>query len=245
MTVTDATAEARALIDGAHRIVAFSGAGMSAESGVPTFRDALTGMWARFDPQQLATPEAWKNDRPLVWSWYAQRAVDVRGVAPNAGHHALARLAAVKAASGGTVDVVTQNVDDLHERAGSEVISHLHGSLFTPRCDTCGVPHPAESAVEPELPYCEHCPGALRPGVVWFGENLPPAAWTAAEQAFDADLVLVIGTSGVVYPAADLPLRAAGRGVPLVEVNPEPSNLAGVSVSVQATAGTALPSLVD
>ncbi|MFT3714805.1 MAG: NAD-dependent deacylase [Gordonia sp. (in: high G+C Gram-positive bacteria)] len=247
MTVDhDALAEASRLIADARDVVVFTGAGMSAESGVPTFRDAMTGTWSRFDPQQLATPESWQNDRALVWSWYAGRAADVRRVEPNAGHEAIARLGERKAADGGSVAVVTQNVDDLHERAGSPVASHLHGSLFAPRCDACEAPGSSDAALDPELQPCRLCPdGVLRPGVVWFGEPLPPGDWSAAERSFhDADLVLVVGTSGVVYPAAELPMRAAFRGVPVIEINPEPSELAGVLLTLSATACQVLPGLV-
>lgn len=237
---------ARELIGAAANIVVFTGAGMSAESGVPTFRDALTGLWARFDPAELATPEAWERDKDTVWSWYAERAGGVRQVAPNEGHRAIARLAEAKRAGGGSVGVVTQNVDDLHERAGSDDVCHLHGSLFAPRCDQCGMPAPVETMLDPELTACPFCPGRIRPGVVWFGELLPADAWARAEEAFAAaDLVLVVGTSGVVRPAAGLPESAAQRGIPVLEVNPEPSELTGVSLRMAATAAEGLPRLVE
>lgn len=237
-------AQARRMIDEAADIVVFTGAGMSAESGVPTFRDALTGLWEHFDPAELATPEAWERDPHTVWSWYAERAAGVRGVAPNAGHRAVARLAATKRDAGGSVGVITQNVDDLHERAGTPAC-HLHGSLFAPRCDRCGTPAPTDTVLDPALGACGVCPGRIRPGVVWFGELLPTDAWARAEEAFaTADLVLVVGTSGVVHPAAGLPEDAARRGVPVIEVNPDPSELSGVRLRLTATAADALPRLI-
>lgn len=238
-------AAGRELVAEARRIVVFTGAGMSAESGVPTFRDALTGLWATFDPMRLATPEAWDRDHRLVWSWYAERAAGVRAVAPNDGHRAVAGLAERKR-DGGGVTVVTQNVDDLHERSGSGPAVHLHGSLFAPRCDFCGTPGPVDAAVDPEPRACASCPGRLRPGVVWFGERLPSGAWNDAEAAFEAaDLVIVVGTSGVVYPAAELPAKAAYRGVPVIEVNPEPSDLSGIRLRIPMTAAHGLPALVS
>ncbi|EME21405.1 SIR2 family NAD-dependent protein deacylase [Rhodococcus triatomae] len=233
----------------AERVVVFSGAGMSAESGVPTFRDALTGLWARFDPTELATPQAWERDPDLVWAWYEWRAAMVRRVAPNAGHRAVADWA-----RSAQLTVVTQNVDDLHERAGSAVAAHLHGSLYAPRCGGCtrpaeldddrfdGMAEPAERMTPPS---CVHCGAAVRPGAVWFGEPLPDAAWaTAADAAENCDLMVVVGTSGVVYPAAELPLRAVRAGATVVEVNPQRTDLTdAVTHSWRVTAAEALPIL--
>ncbi len=239
------TGRARALVDDARRLVVFTGAGMSAESGVPTFRDALTGLWERFDPADLATPEAWRRDRTLVWSWYAQRAAGVRRVAPNAGHHAVARLADRKKAAGGEVSVITQNVDDLHERAGSTGVTHLHGSLFAPRCERCGAPAGPDTALAPAPPSCPACGEPIRPGVVWFGEQLPERAWAHAQRVFQAaDLVIVVGTSGVVHPAAELPETAAREGIPVIEVNPEASALRGVRLRLTMTSAAGLPRLL-
>ncbi|MFM9376507.1 NAD-dependent deacylase [Gordonia sp. VNK21] len=237
---------AAALLEAAGHVVVFTGAGMSAESGVPTFRDAMTGLWSRFSPEDLATPEAWERDRETVWRWYAGRAAAVREVAPNDGHRAVAELGDRLTSRGGALSVVTQNVDDLHERAGSEVAGHLHGSLFQPRCEVCDRPAGGELSVAPDLPHCELCDGPIRPGVVWFGEMLPAGAWRAAEQAFAAaDVVLIVGTSGLVYPAASLPIEAAERGTPIIEVNPEPSTLTPTTdCFLPAAAGTALPALL-
>ncbi|MFF0988770.1 SIR2 family NAD-dependent protein deacylase [Kocuria nitroreducens] len=243
----------------ARTVTVLSGAGMSAESGVPTFRDAGTGLWARWSPEELATPEAWEADPELVWSWYLWRARQLRRLRPNAGHRAIARWA-----DRARVHVVTQNVDDLHERAGSAVLAHLHGSLFAFRCSGCGAPFPErlvpglapgtgpEAPPDPgepgreRPPVCRACGGAVRPAVVWFGEPLPEGAMERAAAAVaEADLVLVVGTSGLVQPAASLPLIAAGRGTPVVEINPEDTALTPhADRTVRAGSAEVLPRLL-
>ncbi|MGY0634123.1 SIR2 family NAD-dependent protein deacylase [Luteimonas sp. A478] len=215
------------------RIAVLSGAGMSAESGISTFRDAQAGLWARFDPQQLATPGAFNDDPALVWGWYRWRAASVLRAQPNDGHLGLARLEQL----GHDVTVITQNVDDLHERGGSRRVLHLHGSLFASRCIDCGAA-PASEPLRERLhtvpadggredpPACIPCGERLRPGVVWFGEGLPETPWQAAMEAVSAcDLLLVIGTSALVYPAAALPLAAIEDGTPVLEINPQPTPL--------------------
>ena len=243
---SDSFAQATDALRAARRVVVLSGAGMSAESGVPTFREAQSGLWEEFDPSRLATPEAWEADPPFVWAWYAWRVALVRAVEPNAGHRALAELARTH-----DVTIVTQNVDDLHERAGSSRVHHVHGSLFAHRCDTCDAPMevgppPAEPVDSLTPPSCDRCGGRARPGVVWFGEMLPGRPWDAAVDAVtSAAAVLVVGTSGLVHPAASLPGLAADARIPVVEVNPGPSGLGSeVSVHVRATAGQALPQLL-
>ncbi|MDG4786765.1 NAD-dependent protein deacylase [Micromonospora sp. WMMD1102] len=246
--------EAAALLAQARRVVVFTGAGISAESGVPTFRDDLTGLWARFDATQLATPEAFHADPDLVWGWYEWRRARVRRARPNPGHLA---TAAIESLCPDTM-LVTQNVDDLHERAGSRFPVHLHGSLFAPRCIGAGahpaaLPEPAEdepadpgegARIPP--PRCAQCGWLVRPGVVWFGEALPEAALTAAvEAAAGCDVLLTVGTSGVVYPAAEIPLVAARRGAAVIQVNPEPTPLDDVcAVNLRGTAAQVLPTLV-
>lgn len=223
------------------RIVFLTGAGMSAESGVPTFRDALTGLWSRYDAEQLATPEAFMRDPALCWGWYRWRAALVRRAQPNAGHLGIAALAR----GGHAVSVITQNVDDLHERAGSRDVVHLHGSLFASRClDRAHQPTPdpildgqdalLEGARE-SPPPCPVCGAMIRPGVVWFGEALPDEAWNAACAALeDCALLVVVGTSGLVHPAASLPQRARRGGVRVLEINP-------VESAVSAYADERLP----
>jgi NAD-dependent deacetylase len=209
----------------AQHVVVFTGAGASAESGIPTFRDALTGLWERFDPAQLATSEAFRADPSLCWGWYEWRRHKVLQAQPNGAHLAIAELARHVP----KLTVVTQNVDDLHERAGSQDVIHLHGSLHSPRCIDCGLAHtlPLTSDAQPEdgsrnePPRCSACDGYVRPGVVWFGEMLPEDAWGAGlAVAQECDVFLSIGTSGVVYPAAELPLRALGQGATVAHINP-------------------------
>jgi NAD-dependent deacetylase len=234
----------------ARRVVAVTGAGMSAESGVPTFRDAQTGLWEQYDAEDLATPEAWERDRAFVWAWYLWRFGRVRDVVPNDGHRALAEWA--RHPDGPEVSVVTQNVDDLHERAGSAPVVHLHGSLAGYRCEACDEPYtgmvalPEEEVPRIEPPRCAACGASVRPGVVWFGEALPMDEWArGVELVEDADLVLVVGTSGLVRPAAGLPALARGAGALVVEVNPRPTEVSDVAHHViRSTAARALPSLV-
>ncbi len=225
----------------ARSVAALTGSGISAESGVPTFRDAQTGLWARYDPQELATPEAFARDPELVWSWYAWRRDLVEGAEPNAGHRALADLERRVP----VFSLVTQNVDGLHQEAGSSNVVELHGSIRRSRC-------PAENVtVEPydadQLPpLCPNCGSPLRPDVVWFGEALPVARLEAAsEAARSCDLLLSVGTSGLVYPAASLPYEALESGAIVVEINPERTPLSpSADFSLRGRAGEVLPELV-
>jgi len=235
---------ARRLIASAHRCAVLTGAGVSAESGVPTFRDAQTGLWSKFDPAQLASPEGFRADPPLVWRWYAWRRELVGRAAPNAGHLALAR------ASGRFEQfaLITQNVDGLHERAGSRDVIELHGNILRTKCFAeCGVRYDDPSYVPAgEPPRCPSCGSWLRPDVVWFGEMLDPAVLARAQAAASAcDLMLVVGTSGLVYPAAGLPALARRSGARVIVVNPNESELDDIAdIVVRATAATALPSLL-
>ena len=233
----------------ATRITVLTGSGMSAESGIATFRDADTGLWAQFDPLDLATVAGWHRDTALVNAWYLWRIALIRRAEPNAGHVALAHWAQ---RPGIQLRIVTQNVDDLHERAGAEVLSHLHGSLFAYRCDTCAAPGdipeiPDEPRERIDPTPCPRCGiGHLRPGVVWFGEELPRRAFDNAVQVCrDAHLVLVVGTSGIVYPAASLPYLAKDAGIPVVEIDPNSTEFTHEADQVwRATAAQALPALV-
>ena len=226
----------------ARRIVVLSGAGMSAESGVPTFRDAQAGLWAKFRPEELATEQAFRANPGMVWDWYVMRREMVAKVAPNAGH---AAIAAFQRRHPGRMTVVTQNVDGLHQRAGSPGVLALHGNiaddgwLDAPRaCCTANAPQPGRP------PRCAACGNLRRPAVVWFGEMLPAAELAAAEEAAAAcDLMLVVGTSGVVYPAAGLARSTRGR---VVIVNPEPTDLDDAADAVLAgTAARLLPELLE
>jgi NAD-dependent deacetylase len=243
-------AAVRALIAAASGIAVLTGAGMSAESGIPTFRDARTGLWASHDPMRLASPEGFAADPGLVWRWYAERRAGVLAAEPNAGHRA---LAAFQRAHPGRLAIVTQNVDDLHQRAGSEDAIRLHGDLLEDRWfDACrrharggNVCDPAWAAPG-EPPACAECGNRVRPGVVWFGEALPLAAFEAAERAVKAcDVLLVVGTSGAVHPAAGLALQARRAGAHVVIVNPHPSELDAVAHRrLRGTAAGLLPRLL-
>ncbi|OBI90444.1 NAD-dependent deacylase [Mycobacterium asiaticum] len=232
------------------RVVVLSGAGISAESGVPTFRDDKNGLWARFDPYELSSVQGWESNPERVWGWYLWRHYLVADVQPNEGHRAIAQWQDHPEVS--AVTVVTQNVDDLHERAGSKTVHHLHGSLFEFRCARCNMryseplPVMTEAAIEVEPPVCR-CGGLIRPDIVWFGEMLPQGPWQSALEATEtADLVVVVGTSAVVYPAAGLPELAVARGIPVIEVNPEPTPLtSSVNLSIRESASTALPGLLE
>ena len=236
----------------ARQVVFFTGAGMSAESGIATFRDVQTGLWANFKPEHLASPEGWKADRERVWAWYEWRRSLVQRAQPNAGHLAIASMASSR-----QVTVITQNVDDLHERGGSVGVLHLHGSLFKPRCANCG--HPSSWKAEPLAteagglaersppPRCTRCLGYVRPGVVWFGEMLPQNVWASAEEAVQAcDMLVVVGTSGVVFPAAGLVAQAVSAGKFVLEINPEASGSGTTSrLKWRVTAAIGLPVLAS
>lgn len=228
-------------IRGARFVAVLTGAGVSAESGVPTFRDALTGLWARYDPRLLATPAAFARDPKLVWDWYAMRRAMVRDVAPNAAHYALAALERRVPA----LLLATQNVDGLHQRAGSRNVVELHGNITRVKCSACAAPAATwDDAATP--PRCAHCGGLLRPDVVWFEEMLPAAALAAAEDAAArCDVLLVAGTSAEVYPAAALPERARRGGARVVEINPAITPLSALADdTLRGPAGSVLPALL-
>lgn len=230
MTVCD-------LLNSAKRPVILTGAGISAESGIPTFRDP-GGYWRNYRSEDLATPEAFARDPKLVWEWYDFRRRTIAKAEPNPGHLALARLT--------RATLITQNVDDLHERAGSQNVLHLHGSIWIRRCTKCG--HEVADQRVPLLqipPLCD-CGAMQRPGVVWFGEGLPSDVWdNAFKAARNADLLLVVGTSAVVYPAASLVPIAAQAGATVVEINPGETPLsAEVAHSLRGPAGEILPRLI-
>ncbi|MBX3635652.1 MAG: NAD-dependent deacylase [Rubrivivax sp.] len=240
---------ARGWLAAADRTCVLTGAGMSAESGIPTFRDALTGLWSQFDPGQLASEEGFRADPALVWNWYAERREGVRRAEPNAGHRALAAWSAQRP---GRVTVVTQNVDDLHQRAGQADVIRLHGDILAARwlqdCPRRPACDPAE-AVDGTPPRCARQPGCgnlLRPGVVWFGESLPEGAFEAAVRAAETcDVLLVVGTSGAVWPAAGLAGRARLAGARVVIVNPQPSEIDDQAHAVlRGTAARLLPVLL-
>ncbi|HEY0016436.1 MAG TPA: NAD-dependent deacylase [Longimicrobium sp.] len=236
------------MLAGAHRVVVSSGAGMSKESGIPTFRDAMEGLWSSFDPQELATVAGFRAAPRRVWSWYAWRRERVGDARPNPGHLALVDLQAHVP----RLTVVTQNVDGLHTEAGSADVVELHGNIRRVKCLDRGHPYdgplpPYARGDEQDPPPCPLCGSPLRPDVVWFGEMLPrdavERAWSLAERC---DVLLIIGTSGTVWPAAELPLVARRHGARIIEVNPEPSELThAADVFLQGPSGEVLPALVD
>ncbi len=240
--------QAAEVLAAARLLAVSSGAGMSRESGLMTFREAQTGLWAQYDPQQLATPQAFRRDPDLVWSWYMMRLQRVREAQPNPGHYAVAELEHLIP----QVVVLTQNVDGLHERAGSTDIVELHGRLGRFKCGTgCqGEPTPIDLAVidhdAEHAPRCPQCGDYVRPDVVWFGENLPRGAVERAFQIAGAcDVMLVVGTSGMVQPAASLPVAARRAGATVIEVNPEPSQITPLAdVFLQGPSGEVLPQIV-
>jgi NAD-dependent deacetylase len=227
---------------GARSVVVLTGAGISAESGVPTFRDAQTGLWAKYSAEQLATPEAFLHSPRLVWDWYAWRRSLTQRAQPNAGHAALLRLERLYS----DFTLVTQNVDGLHARAGSADVVELHGNIARTLCfeDNREVTSFEDDGVTP--PRCPRCGGLLRPGVVWFGEALPRAALERAERASSrCQALLSVGTSSLVHPAAGLPVLAKRNGALLIEVNPTATPLTPhVDAVLSGPAGQLLPQLV-
>lgn len=223
-----AQVQVRQWLSEASRVVVLTGAGVSAESGVPTFRDAQTGLWARFSPEELATEAAFRAHPQRVWDWYAHRREALGRADPNAGHLALARYADRHP---GKLVVVTQNVDGLHQRAGQAGVLALHGDIAADRwLDAPRACCTDDALQEGRPPRCGGCGNLRRPGVVWFGEALPVAVLQAAEQAAaGCHLMLVVGTSGVVYPAAGLAHMARRAGARVVIVNPEPTELDGIA----------------
>ncbi|NWN87678.1 MAG: NAD-dependent deacylase [Micrococcaceae bacterium] len=257
-----AVRNARDMLQDARHIAVLTGAGMSAQSGVPTYRDAQTGLWEKYSPEQLATPEAMANQPNLVWSWMLYQARLMRSVEPHEGHKILGAWQQELNNSGGSLEIITQNIDDLHERSNAEVLSHLHGTTFTFRCFECDVPAnyelppatPEQLAATPELdqlvledpPACTACThGFIRPDIVMFGEMLPQQAMDDALRAVrDADVALVVGTSNIVQPAATLPLAASAAGAQVIEINPKMTPLSeDADISIQGTAREILPEL--
>ena len=246
--MTDPIQQAAEQLSQAQQVTVLTGAGVSKESGVPTFRDALDGLWARYDPQQLATVAAFQRDPKLVWDWYAYRRDSVRQAQPNPGHHALAALERHFP----TLTIITQNVDDLHERAGSRDVIHLHGNIAQSKCfDDCqGRPTLIDLTQLDDTatpPKCPHCAAFVRPDVVWFGESLPMDALNrAATLSQQADVMLVVGTSGLVTPAATLPEVARAAGAVIIEVNPDDTPLTHLAqIKLSGPSGVMLPRLLE
>lgn len=250
------------LLSQANSVCILTGAGISAESGIPTFRDKQTGLWEQYRAEDLANVQAFQRDPQLVWSWYQWRRNMVHDKQPNLAHHAIARWqqaltqtkeqtktqAKTSNKTGITrqIQLITQNVDDLHEQTGSQV-THLHGHLWKNRCAACDTIYTEKvDYTNNEVLSCPLCGGYIRPDIVWFGESLPVTAWQYAEQsAVGCDVFMSIGTSSVVYPAAGLASLAKQSGASIIEVNPNPTQHPMVDVVLADKAGVVLPKLVD
>jgi NAD-dependent deacetylase len=233
--------QARDWLAEARSVAVLTGAGISAESGIPTFRGP-GGLWNNYRPEDLATPQAFARDAKLVWEWYDWRRQRVAAAKPNPGHAALAELEA----NVPQFALITQNVDGLHRAAGSRNIIELHGNIWRLRCVSCSREEENHATPLPEIPPRCSCGSLLRPGVVWFGESLPPDAMQqAAQSAGRCDLFLLCGTSAVVYPAASLPERALAAGAKVVEINLEPTPFSEMAhLSLRGKSGEILPRLV-
>jgi len=231
----------RERLEGARSVCVLTGSGISSESGLPTFR-GVNGLWRTHRVEELASPEGFARDPMLVWTWYNERRAAHQRAEPNAGHYALAELERRVA----DFTLVTQNVDSLHHRAGSRNVIELHGSLREARCDRCAERIPLDGPLSAAA--VEHgCGGRFRPDIVWFGESLPPRAFErATAAAARADVILVVGTSGMVYPAASLATRYPRSDALIVEINPEETPLSSsAGVVLRARAATALPALLE
>ena len=250
MTDNTLIQQAADLIRNSTQIAVLTGAGVSKESDIPTFRDAMDGLWAKYDPQQLATPQAFRANPKLVWDWYVSRREMMRGAKPNPGHFALAELERRYP----NMQVITQNIDDLHEQAGSKNMIHLHGNIAQDKCfENCqGEPTliditTLEWEEDAGPPACPYCGAWVRPNVVWFHEMLPAGQLEAAMLASeDCDVMLVIGTSGLVSPASHLPSRAQDSGAKIIEVNPDYSMITRIAdIKLEGPSGEMLPRVVE
>ena len=243
------------LLTSKQHICILTGAGISAESGIPTFRDKQTGLWENYGVEDLATPEAFTRDPKLVWSWYQWRRQLVADKKPNPAHFALAQWQYHTQSSNQSLTLITQNVDDLHEQAGSTV-THLHGNLWHNRCSQCetvcqsqsrGSYHSEDTInFDDTLMTCRHCDGYIRPDIVWFGEALPVQAWqTAEDAAANCEVFISIGTSSLVYPAAGLAQLAKQNGAKIIEINPNPTPNTIVDITLAEKAGVIMPLLIQ
>ncbi len=230
-----------ALADSRHTVV-MTGSGTSAESGIPTFRDAQTGLWAQYRPEDLATPEAFARNPQLVWDWYEWRRELVAKAEPNPGHVAIATLAKLLR----KLTLITQNVDGLHQRAGSNDVIEFHGNVMHSRC-TNGHPAGNVKDAEESPPRCERCGAMLRPAVVWFGESIPEASLQRACTAVEnCDVFFAVGTSAQVQPAAGLAMLAKQNGATLIEINPVETPLTSdADYALAGPSGEILPRLIS
>ena len=227
----------------ARTIVFFTGAGISAESGIATFRDK-DGLWSKFSPTELASVDGFMSNPQRVWEWYQHRRQVLDKASPNPGHFAISKMQELFP----NVDLITQNVDRLHQQAGSKDVIELHGNIITNRCFECSTPYTAEIDINSNnLPICQKCGGKIRPDVVWFGEMLPADAITKAQEVSEmCEIFFTIGTSAEVYPAANLPLLAKQGGAYVVEINPHKTQISDkVDECIRELSGVALPELLN
>ena len=234
--------KAAVYLNEARSVVVSTGAGMSKESGIPTFRDAPNALWDKYDPETLASPEGWRRDPPLVWRWYAERRRMIAETKPNPGHFAIAEI------ENQFEDfvVITQNIDDHHRKAGSRQVIEIHGNIFRYKC--FDAEHVIDTLPEgDEVPPRCSCGSLIRPAVVWFGEMLPEEAIRRSYDAIEScDTMLVVGTSGIVYPVAGLPSLARRFGARVIEINPEETPITLEShLFLKGPAGEVLPRLVE
>lgn len=243
---SQATEAVAGLLRDATRIAVLTGAGMSAESGIDTFRQPQTGLWARYDPMELASVRALERDPKMVTEWYHWRFSRCADARANPGHEAIGRLQRVKREAGGDVDVLTQNIDGLHQQGGARDVVELHGSILRWKCQKTGATRPIGEVDFSSFPPTSEAGGVLRPDIVLFGEMLPTDAIEAAERAvLSCDVFMTIGTSAVVYPAAGYIELAISRGVPTVEINPEATPMTGaVTHALRGPSGVVLPELL-
>lgn len=231
----------------ANRVTVLTGAGISAESGIPTFRESQNGLWAKYNPHELATPQAFKKNPSLVWKWYTWRREIIAQAEPNAGHTALARLEQHLITRGSDFSLITQNVDNLHQRAGSQHVYELHGNLTRSRCFEENILIQGWESLEGAPPECPCCGGPLRPDVIWFGETLPAdLLQTSIEASQNCDVFFSLGTSALVEPAASLPFLARRSGATIIEVNPQRTPLSPyASFVLDGQSGDILPVILD
>ena len=235
---------AKEFIEKSEKICALTGAGISAESGIPTFR-GKDGLWNKYDPTELATPQAFQRDPKLVWEWYNWRREKIASVYPNSGHLALKKLEDLR---GKDFVIITQNVDGLHNRVGNKNVLEIHGNIWKVKCTECGgEDFNYEVPLKEIPPRCPRCGGLLRPGVVWFGESLPYDVMAEVEEWLrKCNAMLVIGTSGVVQPAASFAFVAKHNDAKVIEINLEPTPISEIAdVSIFGKAGEILPEIID
>lgn len=230
------------ILANANNVVVLTGAGVSAESGIKTFRDP-DGLWARFNPAELASPKGFMSNPELVWEWYQHRREIVHESKPNPGHYAIAELETLVP----YFTLITQNVDRLHQQAGSKIVYELHGNIIENHCFRCGKPYIGEVAfADKTLPKCPECGGKIRPSVVWFGEMLPEDAIRESEKATNhCDVFFSVGTSTEVYPAASLPYHAKKMGAYVVEINPNDTSFSSqANLKIKEPSGQAMPEII-